>query len=61
MTITADSPSSETPSSPGVSAGQARPGPDWRIAGLALALLLGGIAAIGGAVGGEQAALYALG
>ena len=61
VTITADSPSSETPSSPGVSAGQARPGPDWRIAGLALALLLGGIAYIGGAVGGKQAALYALG
>jgi uncharacterized protein len=37
------------------------PGPDWRIAGLALVLLVGGIAYIGGAVGGKQAALYALG
>lgn len=37
------------------------PGPDWRIVGLALILLVGGIAYIGGAVGGKQAALYTLG
>ncbi len=40
---------------------QAWPGPDWRIAGVALVLLVGGVAYIGGAVGGKQAALYALG
>jgi uncharacterized membrane protein YedE/YeeE len=36
-------------------------GPDWRIAGLAVILLLGGIAYIGGAVGGKPAMLYTLG
>lgn len=39
----------------------APPGPDWRVAGLAAALLLGGIAIIGGVIGGKLAMLYALG
>jgi uncharacterized membrane protein YedE/YeeE len=47
--------SAKTPAPP------VRPGPDWRIAGLALVLLIGGAAYIGGAVGGKQAVLYALG
>ena len=37
------------------------PGPDWRIAGSALVLLLGGMAYIAGTVAAHQAVLYALG
>ena len=37
------------------------PRPDWRIVGLALALLIGGAAYVNGAVSGRYAALYLLG
>jgi len=53
MTTTVENPSSaDTPK---------RPGPDWRITGLALVLLLGGMSYIASTVAVHQAVLYGLG
>ena len=51
----------EKPSLPDMPAPPVRLGPDWRIAGLALFLLLGGMAYIASTVTPRQAVLYGLG